>query len=116
MYTWTQTLEELQVYIPVETGLKGKECKISMTPDSLEVNIRGQLLFKGKLHKKINVNPSQYPIERRQSMDPRDPRRPEGADSDPEQVEDRVDLVGLRRRGPSQNRHPEDQPGAFPAI
>lgn len=55
MYTWTQTLEELQVYIPVETGLKGKECKITMTPDSLAVSIRGQPLFSGKLHKKINV-------------------------------------------------------------
>lgn len=30
LYTWTQTLEEVQIYIPVDPNLKGKDCNIEL--------------------------------------------------------------------------------------
>lgn len=36
-YTWTQTLEELHVYIPVESSIKGKSLKVKIDIDHLYV-------------------------------------------------------------------------------
>ena len=37
-YTWTQTLEELHMYIPVDKDVKGKNLKVTMTLDRLYVS------------------------------------------------------------------------------
>ena len=40
-YSWTQTLAEVVVCVPVPKGTKGKDCDVKITRDSLRVAVRG---------------------------------------------------------------------------
>jgi hypothetical protein len=44
------------VYITVEDNVKGKDCQVDLTTDTINVKIKGNIYMKGKLPKKINVN------------------------------------------------------------
>lgn len=41
-YSWTQTLSEVVVTVPVPAGTKGKVCAVSITVDRLSVGLKGQ--------------------------------------------------------------------------
>lgn len=41
-YSWTQTLEEVTVVVPVEPGTRGKMCEVSMTKTKLRVGVKGK--------------------------------------------------------------------------
>ncbi len=44
------------MYITVEDNVKGKDCQVDLTTDTINVKIKGNIYMKGKLPKKINVN------------------------------------------------------------
>ena len=68
LYTWTQTLEEVQIYIPVENTLKGKDCKIELHTKNIKIIIKNILYFEGELCNKINSEDSLWTLETSQSQ------------------------------------------------
>jgi len=40
-YSWTQTLAEVVICVPVPKGTKGKDCEVKISRDSLKVAVRG---------------------------------------------------------------------------
>lgn len=63
-YTWTQTLSELTVVIPLPPGTKTKMLDIKMTNTHLKVGIKGQpLLVDADLHKRVIVDDSLWTLE-----------------------------------------------------
>ena len=41
-YTWTQTLQDVSVSIPIPSNIKAKHLDISIKPEKLLVNIKGE--------------------------------------------------------------------------
>lgn len=41
-YSWTQTLGEVAVVVPVPPGTKGRACDIAISRDKLRVGLKGQ--------------------------------------------------------------------------
>ena len=41
-YSWTQTLAEVVVSVPVPAGTKGRVCDVAITRDRLRVGLKGQ--------------------------------------------------------------------------
>lgn len=63
-YVWTQTLEELHMYIPVPKGLKGKDMKITIETTKCHVSIKGQpALVEGEFSEKIKADDSLWTLE-----------------------------------------------------
>lgn len=63
-YIWTQTLEELQMYIPIGENINKKMLVVNYNIDSLLVQVKGQEpIINGKFHEKINVDDSVWTIE-----------------------------------------------------
>ena len=46
-YSWTQTLAEVVISVPVPKGTKGKDCEVKITRDSLRIAVRGLLAAAG---------------------------------------------------------------------
>lgn len=42
-YSWTQTLAEVLVSIPIPRGTKGRDCAVSIQPSSVSIGLKGQL-------------------------------------------------------------------------
>ncbi|KRX01062.1 HSP20-like chaperone [Pseudocohnilembus persalinus] len=64
-YYWTQTLDELQVYIPIESSLKAKQLDINIQPKEVNVQIKGSVesFLKGNWFEPINSEDSFWTIE-----------------------------------------------------
>lgn len=63
-YTWTQTLEELHMYIPIQAGLKAKDMKITIETNKCYVGVKGQTaLIDGEFTEKIKADDSIWTIE-----------------------------------------------------
>lgn len=41
-YSWTQTLSEVAVAVPVPSGTKGRSCDVSISRSQLRVGLKGQ--------------------------------------------------------------------------
>ena len=68
-YTWSQTLKELEVSIPVKAGTRGKDVAITMAKRKLAVAMRdGTELFSGKLQHDINVDESTWTIDAQKEL------------------------------------------------
>jgi len=53
-YTWTQTLQALEVFVNIKPGTKAKQIVCDIGNDTLKVGIKGEpLLINGKLHAKV---------------------------------------------------------------
>lgn len=53
-YTWTQTLQALEVYVPVRPGVKAKQICCDITGGTLKVGIKGEtMVLDGKMHSKV---------------------------------------------------------------
>merc|ERR1712070_799534 len=53
-YTWTQTLQALEVFVNIKPGTKAKQIICDIGTDTLKVGIKGEpLLISGKLHSKV---------------------------------------------------------------
>eukprot|EP01017_Pseudomicrothorax_dubius_P019501 TRINITY_DN2144_c0_g2_i1.p1 TRINITY_DN2144_c0_g2~~TRINITY_DN2144_c0_g2_i1.p1 ORF type:complete len:350 (-),score=145.72 TRINITY_DN2144_c0_g2_i1:149-1117(-) len=63
-YTWTQTLEELEVFIPVAENIKAKMLKVEVTPSRLHVAVIGQPpIIDGELFEKVKSDETQWTLE-----------------------------------------------------
>ncbi|KAL3150403.1 hypothetical protein ABBQ32_000241 [Trebouxia sp. C0010 RCD-2024] len=53
-YSWTQTLSEVTVSVPVPSGTKGKMCDVVISKDKLKVGVKGQApVLNGELHDQV---------------------------------------------------------------
>ena len=63
-YYWTQTLPNVDVYIPVKPGTKARDVVCEMSTDSIKVGLKGSpLIISGKFHAKIKHDDSTWTIE-----------------------------------------------------
>jgi len=66
-YKWTQTLSEVSVYIPVPKGTKGKDLKVVLKKQYLQVSVKGHTFsggeINGPLTKSIVVDDSFWTLE-----------------------------------------------------
>jgi len=63
-YTWTQTIRDLDLTIPISASLKARDLDISLKKSHLRVAIRGQNpIIDGELFKGIKVDDSTWTLE-----------------------------------------------------
>jgi hypothetical protein len=66
-YTWTQTLQEVSVHVPVPKGTKGRDLKVVIKKQGLEITVKGHKFgggeIKGSLCKPIVVDDSFWTLE-----------------------------------------------------
>lgn len=54
LYTWTQTLSALEVYVPVRPGVKAKQIVCDIGSETLKLGVKGEpLILNGKMHSKV---------------------------------------------------------------
>jgi len=54
LYTWTQTLSAIEVYVPVKPGVKAKQIVCDIGSDKLKLGIKGEpLILEGKMFSKV---------------------------------------------------------------
>ncbi len=63
-YWWTQTLEEVTVYVEVPKGTKGKDVHVKMSSSTLEVGLKANdFMMSGDLGGKIKLDESMWNLE-----------------------------------------------------
>ncbi len=63
-YRWSQTLEEVTVFVKLPDNITSKQLDIQMKPSSLKVGIKGQPpIIDGPLYKKIKTSESLWTLE-----------------------------------------------------
>ena len=72
-YRWTQSLQDVQVFVPVPKGTKAKMLKVQMLKQKLIVHVAGaeSAVVDGELHKPIKIEDSTWSIEDNPSDDNR---------------------------------------------
>ncbi|KAL6768084.1 NUDC1 [Auxenochlorella protothecoides x Auxenochlorella symbiontica] len=56
-YSWTQTLAEVLVSIPIPRGTKGRDCAVSIQPSSVSIGLKGQLpVIAGELYASVKLD------------------------------------------------------------
>jgi hypothetical protein len=62
-YSWTQTLQEVTVLVPVPAGTKGRMCDVTITKSKLKVGLKGQPpILEGELSEAIKPDDSLWNI------------------------------------------------------
>lgn len=63
-YSWSQTLKEVEVVIPVPHGTRGKDLSVIIGKNKLSVGLKGkEVFFAGALTKEIHVDDSTWTID-----------------------------------------------------
>ncbi|CCG82428.1 Nuclear movement protein [Taphrina deformans PYCC 5710] len=63
-YSWSQTLKEVEVTIPVPEGTRGKDLSITIGKNKLSVGLKGkEVYFAGTLTKEVHVDESTWTID-----------------------------------------------------
>lgn len=62
-YVWTQTLNELNMRIPVEADLRAKLVKVAISTTHLTVTIQGDKYLDADFPEKVNVDDSLWTLE-----------------------------------------------------
>jgi len=63
-YTWTQTIKDLDLTIPISATLRGRDLDVVLTKSHLRVAIRGQNpIIDADLHKQIKMDDSTWTLE-----------------------------------------------------
>lgn len=63
-YVWTQTLQELNVVIPVPPGTKTRQVQVDIRNKRLKVGLKGETpIVDGELHKRVIVDDSFWTLE-----------------------------------------------------
>ena len=63
-YRWTQTLEEVTVFVWLPDGVSSKQLDVQMKAQHLKIGLKGQApLIDGPLHKKIKTGESLWTLE-----------------------------------------------------
>jgi CS domain len=55
-YSWTQTLGDLTLVIPVPAGTRGRDCQVEMKAKHLVAGVKGSPVLDGELHADIVVD------------------------------------------------------------
>ena len=64
LYKWVQTLQELDLSIPVKGGrVKGRECQVDIQKRHLKVKIRGETVVDGELQHEVKVEESSWTLD-----------------------------------------------------
>ena len=61
-YVWTQTLQEVTVYVDAATCTKGKDVRCDIQPTSLHVSVLGHEVIKGELEDAVRVDESMWTL------------------------------------------------------
>ncbi|KAG2383075.1 hypothetical protein C9374_004412 [Naegleria lovaniensis] len=63
-YSFTQTLAEVTVHVPVPVGTTGKQVNVVISPNHLKVGLKGgETIIDGKLNEKVIVDDSFWQID-----------------------------------------------------
>lgn len=63
-YSWTQTLEEVTMFVKLPDNITSKQLDIQMKASSLKIGVKGQApIIDGPLHKKIKTGDSLWTLE-----------------------------------------------------
>lgn len=63
-YSWSQTLKEIEINVPIKPGTRGKDLAITIGQSKLSVGFKGQpALFAGKLVKDVKVDESTWTVD-----------------------------------------------------
>eukprot|EP01112_Ceratiomyxa_fruticulosa_P020981 TRINITY_DN728_c0_g1_i1.p1 TRINITY_DN728_c0_g1~~TRINITY_DN728_c0_g1_i1.p1 ORF type:complete len:172 (-),score=32.39 TRINITY_DN728_c0_g1_i1:142-657(-) len=62
-YTWTQTLPDVTVNVPIPQGTKGKDLIVKITKEHLTVKVKGETIIDGDFHQKVKASDSMWQIE-----------------------------------------------------
>lgn len=63
-YTWSQTLREVEVTVPVPAGTRGKDVSVSISKTNLAVGLKGkEAYFSGPLCKNVHVDESTWTVD-----------------------------------------------------
>jgi len=63
-YTWTQTIKDLDLTIPISATLRGRDLDVVLTKSRLRVAIRGQNpIIDADFHKQIKMDDSTWTLE-----------------------------------------------------
>lgn len=63
-YSWTQTLEELVITVPIPAGVKGSGINCVITSTKLTLGLKGKdPILEGALHKKVNGEEAIWTLE-----------------------------------------------------
>lgn len=63
-YRWTQTLEEVTVYVPLPDNVASRQLDVQMKAQQLKIGLKGQTpIIDGALHKKIKTADSLWTLE-----------------------------------------------------
>lgn len=63
-YTWTQTLQEVSVVVPVDSKVAGKDLVIEIKKEHLLVKMKNgnKIIIDGDLHKPVKTNDSFWTV------------------------------------------------------
>ncbi|KAM7274350.1 hypothetical protein ACFE04_029014 [Oxalis oulophora] len=68
-YSWTQTLQEVTVTVPIPPGTKSRFVVCEIKKNSIKVGLKGQpLIIEGELHKPIKPDESYWSIEDQKTL------------------------------------------------
>lgn len=62
-YTWSQTLSETQICIPVSLEMRGKDCSVKILPKRLLVSTAGEVVIDGEAPKEVLPSESCWTLE-----------------------------------------------------
>ena len=63
-YTWTQTLKEVNVLVPIRAGIRGKHMDVVIKKGKIKVAIKGEEpLLAGELHKNVKPDDCTWTLE-----------------------------------------------------
>ena len=62
-YSFTQTLREVTVSIPVPKGTRGKQCKVEIRDEYVKVSVLGEVVVEGKLTRAVKSADSLWCLE-----------------------------------------------------
>ncbi|CDJ68242.1 nuclear movement domain-containing protein, putative [Eimeria necatrix] len=63
-YRWTQTLESVDVYVPIGTGVRAAQCSVKITGSRLTVGLKGQPpILDGEFSQKVHADDCMWTLE-----------------------------------------------------
>lgn len=63
-YTWSQTLKEVEIIVPVKKGTRGKDLAIDIGKAKLSVALKGSTqLFSGALEHEVKIDDSTWTVD-----------------------------------------------------
>lgn len=63
-YYWTQTLNEITVYVDVPTGIKSKDVKCNIRSGSLQLIVQGNTVMEGNFEEPIKASESMWTLSK----------------------------------------------------